>query len=341
MKKNAYEEIKSYLIEHQFSWLITGVAGFIGSHLLEELLMLNQKVIGIDNFATGYKHNIDEVLDIVPSQYKNNFTFYEGDICSLSDCERVVSQAQYVLHQAAIGSVPRSLKDPFTTNDTNVTGFLNILNTAKNHKVKRLVYASSSSVYGDSAIMPKREESIGNPLSPYAVSKMTDELYAKAFASCFGMETIGLRYFNVFGSRQDPNGAYAAVIPIWAKSIIKGEPVFINGDGTTTRDFCYVKNVVQANLLSAMALDLVAVNKVYNVAYGEATSLSELCSSLFSILNIKMANVENRDFREGDIKHSLADISNAKNLLGYSPEYSLYDGLKQAMPWYVGFFNRS
>lgn len=334
-----FNQTKSYLADNQFTWLITGVAGFIGSNLLETLLTLNQKVIGLDNFSTGYKHNIDEVLQKLPAKTVSNFVFHEGDVCSLCDCEAAMLDVDYVLHQAALGSVPRSIKDPLASHANNVAGFLNMLNTAKDHQIKRFVYASSSSVYGDSPVLPKVENQIGNPLSPYAVSKFTDELYAKVFSLCYGIETIGLRYFNVFGARQDPSGAYAAVIPLWIKAILNGEPICINGDGETTRDFCYIKNVVQANLLAATTTKPEAINTVYNIAVGEQTSLNKLVEMVASMTNLTGKHkVYYKEFRAGDIRHSLADIGKARDKLGYEPTHKIHDGLQESMDWYVKFF---
>lgn len=336
-----YEELCKHLLTHQFTWVVTGAAGFIGSNLLETLLQLKQKVIGVDNFVTGYRRNIDEVLQSVGQKLASNFCFYEDDICSLECCQRVSKGVDYVLHQAALGSVPRSIKEPIVTHAINVTGFLNMLEVAKDNGVKRFVYASSSSVYGDSPILPKVEDQIGKPLSPYAATKYMDELYAKIFSDCYGMETIGLRYFNVFGPRQDPNGAYAAVIPLWVKAILMGEPVFINGDGSTTRDFCYMKNVVQANILSALIENKDAINGVYNVAVGERITLNNLFDQIKLVLGMtNNLNPVYRDFRAGDIRHSLADINKAKLKLGYLPKYKVLDGLNESIKWYVNFFNK-
>ncbi|MDR1057046.1 MAG: SDR family oxidoreductase [Coxiellaceae bacterium] len=323
-----YIDLKKYLMNHQFIWLITGVAGFIGSHLMETLLSMNQKVVGIDNFSTGYKHNIDEVLKTISSQYIKNFTFYKGDICSFEKCNKVVQGVDYVLHQAALGSVPRSINDPVATNEVNVGGFINVLTAAKNHNVKRFVYASSSSVYGDSQVLPKVETNIGNQLSPYAVSKYTNEFYAKVFSHCYGIETIGLRYFNVFGSRQDHNGAYAALIPLWIKAILYKNPVYINGDGETTRDFCYIKDIVQANILAALTDNPDAINAVYNIAFGEQITLNKLFEFIHSTLKLSEDyKPKYRDFRIGDIRHSLADINRAKIQLNYDPQYDVKSGL--------------
>lgn len=339
MSKN--DTCKEFLLSNQLTWFITGVAGFIGSNLLETLLKLDQKVIGVDNFVAGHKRNLDEVLQNCEPSQRNNFKFHEINICDLPAVEHVINNVDIVLHQAAIGSVPRSILDPITTHDNNVTGFLNVLLAAKNNGVKRFVYASSSSVYGDSPTLPKIETQIGKPLSPYAVSKCTNELYANVFAECFGIETIGLRYFNVFGARQDPSGMYAAVIPLWIKALLANEPVYINGDGETTRDFCYVENVVQANLLAAMVTDTAALNTSYNVAVGEKATLNELFYMLAEILGCKDVHPTYREFRAGDIRHSLADITKANKLLGYLPQFKLKDGLLQAMRWYRKFFERT
>ena len=330
-----FNTLKETLLKKQFTWLVTGVAGFIGSHLLEALLNLNQKVIGLDNFATGYQYNIDEVLKSVSFEFKGNFVFYEGDIRSIDDCKKAVTGVDYVLHQAALGSVPRSIKDPALTNAANITGFLNMLIAARDAKVKRFVYASSSSVYGDSQTLPKLEAQIGQPLSPYAVTKRVNELYAKVFFNCYELQTIGLRYFNVFGARQDPKGAYAAVIPLWFSSLLNNKPTYINGDGETSRDFCYVANVVQANLLAATTMNEKAINQTYNVAVGDRTTLNELFYMIRDVLHLSDSiKPYYRDFREGDIHHSLADISKAKKLLGYEPQYRIKKGLELARQWY-------
>lgn len=336
-----YEEVRAELGASPRIWLITGVAGFIGSNLLETLLKLDQRVVGLDNFATGYQRNLDEVKTLVePSQWAR-FKFIEGDICRLDDCRRASDGVDYVLHQAALGSVPRSLADPIATNAANVTGFLNMLVAARDAKVKRFVYAASSSTYGDHPGLPKVEETIGKPLSPYAVTKYVNELYADVFARAYGFESIGLRYFNVFGARQDPNGAYAAVIPKWTAALIEGEPVFINGDGETSRDFCYVANAVQANLLAAATQNEEAANQVYNVAVGDRTTLNDLYGELRRLLasefpHLADARPDYREFREGDVRHSQADIGKAARLLGYAPTHRIGAGLELAMPWYVG-----
>ena len=322
------------------TWLITGVAGFIGSNLLETLLQLNQRVIGLDNFATGHQHNLDQVQALVSAEQWARFTFIEGDIRKLGDCQRACAGVDYVLHQAALGSVPRSLQDPIATNAANVTGFLNMLVAARDAQVKSFTYAASSSTYGDHPGLPKVEDAIGSPLSPYAVTKYVNELYASVFARCYGFACIGLRYFNVFGPRQDPNGAYAAVIPKWIAAMMKNEPVYINGDGETSRDFCYVANAVQANLLAATTEEPTARNQVYNVAVGERTSLNQLYSHLREHLAQRFAHLANaapvyREFRAGDVRHSLADISKASHALGYQPSHRIGEGLGQAMAWYV------
>ncbi len=331
---NQFEQAKQHLLEQQYTWVVTGVAGFIGSHLLEFLLAHQQKVIGIDNFVTGFEQNIADVLGLFSVEQRKLFTFIKGSVIDLETCHKLVQHSDFVLHQAALGSVPRSIKDPLVTHEANVTGFLNMLVAAKDARIKRFVYASSSSVYGDSPILPKSEGHQGNPLSPYAVSKMTNELYAKAFSNCYAIDTIGLRYFNVFGARQNFRGAYAAVIPLWIKALLEGAPIYINGDGNSSRDFCYVKNVVQANILAALSHNSKAVNTVYNVAVGEQTSLNQLYQILKELLNIKDHQPIYRDFREGDVRHSLADIEKAKNLLGYAPLYNVRQGLEKALSWY-------
>lgn len=335
-----YDEVKKDLQANPKTWLVTGVAGFIGSNLLETLLKLDQTVIGLDNFSTGYQKNLDEVQTLVNSEQWARFHFIEGDIRDLETCKDACAGVDYILHQAALGSVPRSVADPITTNAANVTGFLNMLVAARDAQVQRFVYAASSSTYGDHPGLPKVEDRIGKPLSPYAVTKYVNELYADVFGKTYGTQSIGLRYFNVFGPRQDPDGAYAAVIPKWISSLIKGEPVYINGDGETSRDFCYINNVVQANLLAATAAHADAVNQVYNVAVGDRTTLKELFALLKSNLAQHRVNPETqptyRDFREGDVRHSLADISKANILLGYQPSHTIGEGLKASIDWYVG-----
>lgn len=336
----AYDALKQRLAGEQSVWLVTGVAGFIGSNLLESLLRLDQKVVGLDNFATGHRHNFDKVRGAVTPAQWDNFSFVEGDIRELEDCRKACQGVDYVLHQAALGSVPRSLNDPITTNACNISGFLNMLVAARDAGVKRFVYAASSSTYGDHPELPKIEERIGNPLSPYAVTKLVNEQYAAVFARCYGFKAIGLRYFNIFGRRQDPNGAYAAVIPKWVAALIHNEEVFINGDGETSRDFCYVDNAVQANLLAATSEHPEAADQVYNVAVGGRTTLNELFFKIRDILSGEfpaLADIQPvyRDFRPGDVRHSLADIGKAKRLLGYEPSHDISAGLSEAMAWYV------
>ncbi|MFY8126574.1 MAG: NAD-dependent epimerase/dehydratase family protein [Hydrogenophaga sp.] len=332
-----YQELLQTLPTSPKTWLVTGVAGFIGSNLLEALLKLDQRVVGLDNFATGYQHNLDEVQSLVtPSQWAS-FQFIQGDIRQLEDCQRACAGVDYVLHQAALGSVPRSLADPITTNSANITGFLNMLVAARDAQVKSFTYAASSSTYGDHPALPKVEDNIGKPLSPYAVTKYVNELYADVFSKCYGFHTIGLRYFNVFGPRQNPNGAYAAVIPKWVSSLLKGERVFINGDGETSRDFTFIQNAIQANLLAVTSRDE-ARNQVYNTAVGDRTTLKQL----FDLVRDHLVpfgvradtEPEYRDFRVGDVRHSLADISKAKQLLGYQPTHKIADGIAQSMSWY-------
>jgi UDP-N-acetylglucosamine 4-epimerase len=336
-----YDQLKEELLSSPKCWLITGVAGFIGSNLLETLLLLNQKVVGLDNFATGYQHNLDEVQSKVTAEQWARFEFHLGDIRSLNDCRKVCMGADYVLHQAALGSVPRSIADPIATNASNIDGFLNMLVASKDAKVKSFTYAASSSTYGDHPGLPKVEDRIGKPLSPYAVTKYVNELYADVFARCYGFQTIGLRYFNVFGARQDPNGAYAAVIPKWTSALIHAEPIYINGDGETSRDFCYVANAVQANLLAATVVSDDAKNQVYNVAVGDRTTLNQLFNLLRDGLNGMSVNANTqpiyRDFREGDVRHSQADVSKAQRLLGYAPSHRLAGGVNEALPWYVNY----
>jgi UDP-N-acetylglucosamine 4-epimerase len=335
-----YQELKQHLQSNSHTWLVTGVAGFIGSNLLETLLKLDQKVAGLDNFSTGHRHNLDQVKALVTPEQWQRFRLIEGDICNLADCTAACSGADYVLHQAALGSVPRSLEDPILTNENNTTGFLNMLVAARDAQVLRFVYAASSSTYGDHPGLPKVEDLIGKPLSPYAVTKYVNELYADVFARCYGFKAVGLRYFNIFGQRQDPEGAYAAVIPKWVASMIKNEPVFINGDGETSRDFCYIDNTVQVNLLAATTDNPDAVGQVYNVAVGDRTSLNQLFEGIRSLLEPRFPHLKDfkptyRDFRAGDVRHSLADISKAQNLLGYAPTHRIGEGLKEAMDWYV------
>ena len=335
-----YNETLKTLNEQPKKWLITGVAGFIGSNLLETLLKNNQHVVGLDNFSTGHQHNLDQVKDLVSTEQWKNFKLIKGDIRQLKDCNNACEGMDYVLHQAALGSVPRSIDDPINTNENNLTGYLNMLVAAKDADVKRFVYAASSSTYGDHPDLPKVEDKIGNPLSPYAVTKVVNELYAKVFARTYGFKTIGLRYFNIFGQRQDPDGAYAAVIPKWVADMMANKPVYINGDGETSRDFCYIDNAVQANILAATANDPDAIDQVYNVAVGDRTTLNELFELIRSSLSEQFPHLDNykatyRDFRAGDVRHSLAEISKAKRLLGYEPTHRIGEGMEVALGWYV------
>jgi len=335
-----YAQIKTQLSQSPKTWLITGCAGFIGSNLLEQLLTLNQTVVGLDNFATGHQHNLDEVQTQVTEQQWRCFKFIEGDIRNTEDCNQAVTNVDYILHQAALGSVPRSIADPILTNSANITGFLNMLVAAKNAKVKTFVFAASSSTYGDHPALPKVEDTIGKPLSPYAVTKYVNELYADVFNKTYGLNSIGLRYFNVFGKRQDPDGAYAAVIPKWTAAMINNQNVLINGDGDTSRDFCFIENAVQANILAATAEDK-GLNQIYNVALGDRTTLNTLFNSLQSALKNNGVHYSQsavyQAFRAGDVRHSQADISKAQELLGFEPEYQIQQGIDKAMPWYKSF----
>ncbi|WP_180050450.1 NAD-dependent epimerase/dehydratase family protein [Acinetobacter sp. YH12105] len=334
-----YQTVCEQLQQAPKTWLITGVAGFIGSNLLETLLKLNQNVVGLDNFATGHQHNLDEVQGLVKPEQWANFKFYEGDIRNFADCQIACAGVDYVLHEAALGSVPRSIADPITTNAANITGFLNMLTAARDAEVKSFTYAASSSTYGDHPALPKVEENIGKPLSPYAVTKYVNELYAEVFARTYGFKTIGLRYFNVFGKRQDPNGAYAAVIPKWTAAMIAGDDVFINGDGETSRDFCFIENTVQANILAATTKNDEAKNQVYNVAVGDRTTLNDLFNAIKAALNengvIYTKEPAYRDFRAGDVRHSQASIEKIKNLLGYEPKFVISEGIKKVISWYI------
>ena len=335
-----YDKIKSGLLLAPRKWLITGVAGFIGSNLLETLLKLNQTVIGLDNLSTEDGRNLLQVESLVTPGQWQNFSFIKGDICDPAACRAACEGVDHVLHQAALGSVPRSIADPVTTNASNITGFLNMLVAAKDAGVARFVYAASSSTYGDHPGLPKVEDVIGKPLSPYAVTKYVNELYADVFARTYGFKATGLRYFNVFGPRQNPNGAYAAVMPKWFYSMLHNEPVYINGDGETSRDFCYVDNAVEANLLAACTDNEAALGQVYNVAFGEITTLNQLFNLIRDQLaqkvqGLKVPDPVYRDFREGDVRYSLADIGKARRLLGYDPQYSVRSGLEIAARWYI------
>ena len=335
-----YNEVKEELKKNQKVWLVTGVAGFIGSNLAEVLLKLNQKVISLDNFATGHRYNLEHIKNsVTPAQWEN-FTFVEGDITNYDSCVSITKDVDIVLHQAALGSVPRSIDNPVVSNNANVTGFLNMLTAAKDNGVKRFVYASSSSVYGDSQELPKVEERTGSVLSPYAVTKAVNELYMGVFHKCYGFESIGLRYFNVFGKRQDPNGAYAAVMPKWIGQILNGEDVYINGDGETSRDFTYIDNVVQMNILAGTTTNAEAFAKAYNTAADGRETLNNLFKAIAEELKNKLPDLEikkpiYRDFRAGDIRHSNANIDKAKELLGYEPTHTLQEGLKESITWYI------
>lgn len=335
-----FSQVSQSLRSEPGKWLITGVAGFIGSNLLEALLKLNQTVIGLDNFATGHRRNLEDVRHCVTEEQWQNFHFLEADILDYEACSQAVEGVDYVLHQAALGSVPRSIDNPLATNAANIDGFLNLLTAAKDAEVKRFVYAASSSTYGDHPGLPKVEETIGKPLSPYAVTKYVNELYADVFAKVYGLESIGLRYFNVFGPRQDPKGAYAAVIPLWIGRLLESKACYINGTGETSRDFCFIQNTVQANILAATTCNREAINQVYNVAYGGRTSLNDLFGHIKSLLGeacpeILMQDVNYRDFRQGDVMHSQADITKARSLLDYEPTHGPLEGLKETCDWFI------
>jgi UDP-N-acetylglucosamine 4-epimerase len=337
---SAYEVLKSELVQKPSKWLVTGAAGFIGSHLVETLLGLGQIVVGLDNFATGYQANLDDVRDRVGEEAWQRFIFIEADICDLNACREASSSADYILHQAALGSVPRSIEEPMLTNRANIDGFLNMLVASRDAGVKRFIYAASSSTYGDHPLLPKVEDQIGKPLSPYAVTKYVNELYADVFARTYGMQCIGLRYFNVFGPRQDPQGAYAAVIPRWFEGLCRGVPPQINGDGETSRDFCFIDNTVQANLLAAMTGNPAAINQIYNVAVGGRTTLNELFGHIRELLSqaeAEIAQIEPvyGEFRAGDVRHSQADITRARQLLGYEPTHSVAQGLAVTSEWFL------
>jgi len=335
-----YAEIKELLKKTSQTWLVTGCAGFIGSNLVETLLKLNQKVVGLDNFSTGHKYNLEQIKNSVTQEEWLNFAFTEGDISNYETCVSITQNVDIILNQAALGSVPRSIDDPIISNNSNVTGFLNILTAAKNNNVKRFIYASSSSVYGDSEELPKVEENLGNLLSPYAVTKYINELYMGVFYKCYGFESIGLRYFNVFGKRQDPEGAYAAVMPKWISAMLNEEDVYINGDGETSRDFTYIDNVVQANIMAAMTKNTEAFAKAYNTAAGGRETLNNLFESIKKELEKRLPELKikapiYRDFRAGDIRHSNANIDSAKKLLEYEPTHTLEEGLEESITWYI------
>lgn len=335
-----YFEVKEMLKTHPKRWLVTGCAGFIGSNLIENLLLLNQKVVGLDNFSTGFQHNLDQVRKLVSEEQWSNFSFIEGDVTNFETCIAATKNLDIVLHQAALGSVPRSIENPINSNASNVTGFLNMMTASKENSVKRFVYASSSSVYGDSQELPKVEEQTGNLLSPYAVTKYVNELYMGVFFKCYGFESIGLRYFNVFGKRQDPNGSYAAVMPKWISAMLKDEDVFINGDGETSRDFTYIDNVIQANILSGVTNNPKSLAQSYNIAAGGRETLNNLFYLLRDGIKRKIPNIDIKDpiyrgFRAGDIRHSNANINKAKEFLQYVPSHSLEQGLSESIDWYI------
>ena len=337
---SAYETLRAELKKSSRTWLVTGAAGFIGSNLVEALLKLDQRVVGLDNFATGHRKNLNQLKDLVTASQWERFRFLDADLRVSHLCHEACTGVDYVLHQGALGSVPRSVADPVTSNEANVLGFLNIMLAARDAKVKRLVYASSSSVYGDHPDLPKVEDKVGNVLSPYAATKKFNEIYADVFARTYGFKAIGLRYFNVFGPRQDPDGAYAAVIPKWVASLLKKEPVFINGDGETSRDFCYVENVVQANLLAATTTNEDALNQAYNIAVGDRTTLNDLYRAIHDGLRRRNPALPEqkptyREFRVGDVRHSLANVDKARRLLGYAPTHTMPQGLELALDWYV------
>ncbi|MEB0014182.1 NAD-dependent epimerase/dehydratase family protein [Glaciimonas sp. Gout2] len=335
---NRFEQIQEELRQKPKKWLITGCAGFIGSNLLETLLNLDQIVIGLDNFATGHQHNLDEVKELIGAERWTRFTFIQGDIRDFAICQTAVEGVDYVLHQAALGSVPRSLLDPIATNDVNINGFLNMLTASRDAAVTSFVYAASSSTYGDHPGLPKVEDTIGRPLSPYAVTKYVNELYAEVFSRCYGFNTIGLRYFNVFGKRQDPNGAYAAVIPKWITAMINNEEIFINGDGETSRDFCFIENAVQANILAAKTA-VCNKNEIYNVAVSDITTLNELVQILKSALAIRGFQYDRNlvycEFRNGDIRDSQADIKKSTKRLGYVPKFNIKLGIEKTVLWFT------
>jgi len=335
-----FEKTQQELRKHPKTWLVTGCAGFIGSNLIEALLKLNQNVRGLDNFSTGYQKNLDMVKETVTAQQWENFSFIQGDIADYATCDKATQGSDIILHQAALGSVPRSIDDPVTSNISNITGFLNMLTAAKNNGAKRFVYASSSSVYGDSKELPKVEERTGNLLSPYAVTKYTNELYAGVFHKVYGFQSVGLRYFNVFGKRQDPAGAYAAVIPKWLGALIHGEDVYINGDGETSRDFTYIENVIQSNILAGTTSNSEVFGQVFNAGIGGRLTLNELYSSINKELEENLdgftpTKAIYRDFRAGDIRHSNANIDKLKKMIGYVPTHDIDRGLSESIKWYI------
>lgn len=339
----SYSEVREALSDRPLRWLVTGAAGFIGSNLVEALLNLGQQVVGMDNFSSGFRSNLDEIREAMSASDWARFSFIHGDIRDIETCRAASASVDVVLHQAALGSVPRSIDDPIASHASNVTGFLNMLVAARDNGVRRFIYAASSSTYGDHPSLPRREDVIGRPLSPYAVTKYTNELYAEVFSRCYGFQNIGLRYFNVFGRRQNPGGAYAAVIPKWVAGMIRGDELVVNGDGSTSRDFCYIDNVVQANILAATVSDVAALNRVYNIAVGATTTLNELFGVIRECLVARYPHVVTcvpayRSFRAGDVAHSFADISRARNTLGYVPTHPVARGLVESVEWYARKF---
>lgn len=340
MKKTSRHELFTSIQATPRKWVVTGAAGFIGSHLVQKLLELDQQVVGLDNFSTGHQENLDDIEQSVKPGQWNNFMFLCGDIRDIDACRESVSGADCVLHQAALGSVPHSIDDPAHANENNINGFLNMLMASRDAGVQSFVYAASSATYGDDPTLPKREETVGRPLSPYALTKYVNELYADVFRTCYDFSCIGLRYFNVFGPRQDPEGAYAAVIPKWFSALVRGQRPEINGDGETSRDFCYVDNTVQANLLAATTQNPDARGQVYNVALGTRTTLNQLFRQIRNIVSNAEPDANGieplyRDFRPGDIRHSLADIAKASTMLGYRPDINVDEGLRRAAAWYL------
>lgn len=341
MKNNPYVNIMDQLKHDSHTWLITGVAGFIGSNLLESLLKMDQKVIGLDNFSTGLRENLDDVRALVTEEQWRRFEFIEGDIRDLTVCKQACFGVDYVLHQAALGSVPRSIEDPIATNANNIDGFLNILLASTQEGVKKFIYAASSSTYGDSKELPKVEDKIGKPLSPYAVTKYVNELYANVFSRNYGIKTIGLRYFNVFGKRQNPNGSYSAVIPRWIITMANNGAITINGDGSTTRDFCYIDNVIQANILAALVdAPPLLYGSVVNIAVGEQTSLLHLYEAIkVEIIKYIPGFIDIKpifkEFRIGDVRDSRASIEKARSMLGYEPRYRFSDAIPETIAWYL------
>lgn len=337
---NTYNKVRTQLLLDTKRWLITGVAGFIGSNLLEALLQLKQHVVGLDNFSTGHRHNLDDVRKAVGEDRWNKFTFIEGDIRNIKDCRKACKRIDIVLHHAALGSVSASIKDPILTNQSNIDGFVNMLVAARDAGVARFIYAASAATYGNAPALPQKENNTGKPLSPYALTKHVNELYADVFAGIYGLECIGLIYFNIFGKRQDPEGAYAAVIPRWIMEMSKGTAPRINGDGRTSRDFCYIDDVIQANLLAAMTKKKKAINQVYNIAFGKRLTLNSLFKLIRSAVTVSKPEAGKIEpvygpSRPGDVRHSQADISKARSLIGYNPGNAPISGLDKTVKWFI------